>query len=407
MEGEIMNFTLDNRKVALAPKSTQDLALDILASSRRRAEYSMAIELTGIVKRFGSFTALDGVSLAARDGEFLALLGPSGSGKTTLLRILAGLERPDAGSLRLQAQRVDAVRPSDPHVGLVFQHYALFRHMSVFNNVAFGLKVKKGKERLSKDEIRRRVLRLLQLVQLDNLQDRYPAQLSGGQRQRVALARALAVEPKLLLLDEPFGALDAKVRKELRRWLRGLHDNMGLTSIFVTHDQEEALELADRVVVMSNGRIEQIGTPAEIYDHPASPFVYQFIGNSNRFECNVSRGQVWIGGQSFGGTSDTYPDGPAQAFVRPHDLEIRSAGSLGIPATIRQIFTAGNLLRVELDLKDDGQVAEVEIDRFRSIGDLTAGRAVVLIPQRIKLFPIAGPQPAEPAESARLVSQAG
>jgi len=403
-----MTFTLDNRRVSLAPKSTQELARDILTASRTRAEQSMAIELTGIVKRFGNFTALNGVTLAARDGEFLALLGPSGSGKTTLLRILAGLERPDSGSLRLQKQKVDAIRPSDRNVGLVFQHYALFRHMTVFNNVAFGLNVKRGSERLPKSEIRDRVMRLLQLVQLGNLQDRYPAQLSGGQRQRVALARALAVEPKLLLLDEPFGALDAKVGKELRRWLRGLYDSMGLTSIFVTRDQEEALELADRVVVMSQGKIEQTGTPAEIYDHPVSPFVYQFIGNSNRFECEVSRGQVWIGGQSFGGTGDIYSDGPALAFVRPHDLEIRPAGSgYGIPATIRQLFTAGNLLRVELDLKDSSQVVEVEVDRSRSIGDLTPGRAVLLTPQRIKLFPREGADTPPVTEPVRRISQAG
>jgi sulfate transport system ATP-binding protein len=279
--------------------------------------------------------------------------------------------------------------------------------MTVFDNVAFGLSVKRGPERMSKSEIRERVLRLLQLVQLGNLQDRYPAQLSGGQRQRVALARALAVEPKLLLLDEPFGALDAKVRKELRRWLRGLHDSMGLTSIFVTHDQEEALELADRVVVMSQGKIEQIGTPAEIYDHPASPFVYQFIGSSNRFECEVARGQVFIGGQSFGGTGDVYPDGPALAFVRPHDLEIRSAGSgFGIPATVRQVFTAGNLLRVELDVQDGKHIVEVELDRSRNIGDLSTGRDVLLMPQRIKLFPRSGVEVPAAAPIRRL-TQAG
>jgi sulfate/thiosulfate transport system ATP-binding protein len=398
-----MAFTVDNRRISLAPTPAAGNAWNNDGESER----NMAIELTGIVKKFGNFTALDGVSLAARDGEFLALLGPSGSGKTTLLRILAGLDWPDSGTLKLHSQRVDAIRPSDRNVGLVFQHYALFRHMTVFDNVAFGLSVKRGPERMAKSEIRERVLRLLQLVQLGNLQDRYPAQLSGGQRQRVALARALAVEPKLLLLDEPFGALDAKVRKELRRWLRGLHDSMGLTSIFVTHDQEEALELADRVVVMSQGKIEQIGTPAEIYDHPASPFVYQFIGNSNRFECEVARGQVFIGGQSFGGTGDVYPDGPALAFVRPHDLEIRSAGSgFGIPAMVRQVFTAGNLLRVELDVHDGRQIVEVEVDRSRNIGDLSTGRDVLLMPQRIKLFPRSGAEiPA--AAPIRRLTQAG
>jgi sulfate transport system ATP-binding protein len=402
MGTETMGFTVDNRRISLTPRAAEGNARNDTG-----AEHNMAIELTGIVKRFGNFTALNGVSLAARDGEFLALLGPSGSGKTTLLRILAGLERPDAGTLRLHSQQVASIQPNDSNVGLVFQHYALFRHMTVFDNVAFGLSVKRGKDRLPKSEIRERVMKLLQLVQLGNLQDRYPAQLSGGQRQRVALARALAVEPRLLLLDEPFGALDAKVRKELRRWLRGLHDSMGLTSIFVTHDQEEALELADRVVVMSQGKIEQIGTPAEIYDHPATPFVYQFIGNSNRFECDVARGQVWIDGQSFGGTGDVYPDGPALAFVRPHDLEIRAAGSgFGIPATVRQVFTAGNLLRVELDVHKGRQIVEVELDRSRNIGDLSNGRDVLLMPQRIKLFPRNGVEPAAAPDVARRISQA-
>jgi sulfate transport system ATP-binding protein len=247
----------------------------------------------------------------------------------------------------------------------------------------------------------------LAMVGLTGFGKRAAHALSGGQRQRVALARALILKPKVLLLDEPFGALDAKVRKELRRWLRGLHDSMGLTSIFVTHDQEEALELADRVVVMSQGKIEQIGTPAEIYDHPASPFVYQFIGNSNRFECEVARGQVFISGQSFGGTGDVYPDGPALAFVRPHDLEIRAAGSgFGIPATVRQVFTAGNLLRVELDVQDGKHIVEVELDRSRNIGDLSSGRDVLLMPQRIKLFPRSGAEVPAAAPIRRL-TQAG
>jgi sulfate transport system ATP-binding protein len=229
------------------------------------------IELTNITKRFGDYPALHGIDLQIKPGEFIALLGPSGSGKTTLLRIIAGLEFQDSGEVRLDGIDVSNVKVAERHVGFVFQHYALFRHMSVADNVAFGLTVRRAKKRLSRKDIRARAEELLKLVQLEGLGSRYPAQLSGGQRQRVALARALAVEPKLLLLDEPFGALDAQVRKDLRRALRDLHRQVGLTSVFVTHDQEEALELADRVVVMNHGRIEQIGTADEIYIAPATP----------------------------------------------------------------------------------------------------------------------------------------
>jgi sulfate transport system ATP-binding protein len=348
---------------------------------------AMAIELTDIAKRFGSFTALDQVSVYARDGEFLALLGPSGSGKTTLLRIIAGLELADSGTLQFKGEDLSRRSARDRRIGLVFQHYALFRHMTVFDNVAFGLRVKKRRERPTKTAIEERVSRLLRLVQLDRLADRYPGQLSGGQRQRVALARALAVEPELLLLDEPFGALDAKVRKELRRWLRQLHDEMGLTSIFVTHDQEEALELADRVVVMNEGRIEQIGTPTEVYDNPATPFVYQFIGNSNRFECQIIDGHVSIAGHVVGASDEGLPNGPALAFVRPHDFDIRSAkGGLGVPAVIRHLFAAGTLLRIELQLAATEQIVEVEVDRSHPNPDLSPGRPVVLSPRTVKIF---------------------
>ncbi len=250
----------------------------------------MTIAISQITKRFGSFVALDAVDLCVESGELLALLGPSGSGKTTLLRILGGLDRADSGHISFFGEAALGLTPRDRQVGFVFQHYSLFRHMTVFDNVGFGLKVRPRKERLTHPEIAERVLKLLELVQLAPLAHRYPSQLSGGQRQRVALARALAIEPKVLLLDEPFGALDAKVRKELRRWLRRLHDEMHITSVFVTHDQEEALELADRVVVMNGGRIEQVGTPTEVYEHPASPFVYDFLGNVNRFACTVEKG---------------------------------------------------------------------------------------------------------------------
>jgi sulfate/thiosulfate transport system ATP-binding protein len=243
----------------------------------------MRIQIEHVSRRFGEFVALDRVSLNIESGEFLALLGPSGSGKTTILRVIAGLERIDEGAVRFEGEDITGQSPRERNVGLVFQHYALFRHMTVFDNVAFGLRVRPRSKRLSRAEIRQRVSELLELVQIGWLAGRYPSQLSGGQRQRVALARALAVGPRTLLLDEPFGALDAKVRKELRLWLRKLHDEMGLTSIFVTHDQDEAIELADRIAVMNHGRIEQIGTPKQIYDDPANPFVYEFVGTATRF----------------------------------------------------------------------------------------------------------------------------
>jgi sulfate transport system ATP-binding protein len=348
----------------------------------------LTIEIEGLVKRFGSFVALTGVDLSVRDGEFLALLGPSGSGKTTLLRILAGLDFPDSGTLHFNGESVAAVGARDRQVGFVFQHYALFRHMTVFENVAFGLRVKPRDQRPDKTEIRRRVTELLRLVQLEPLGDRYPNQLSGGQRQRVALARALAITPKVLLLDEPFGALDAKVRKELRRWLRRLHDDMGLTSVFVTHDQEEALELADRVVVMSEGRIEQVGTPRHVYDDPATPFVYEFLGNANRLECRVSGGAVEIGGTRIAIPQAGLPDGPAIAFVRPHDLLIDGAAAPShIPATVRHQSDNGPLLRVELELAGTGQTVEAEAVRHAGeASGLKNGQRVGLMLRQIKVF---------------------
>nr|MBP8215672.1 sulfate ABC transporter ATP-binding protein [Propionivibrio sp.] len=278
----------------------------------------MSIEICGVGKRFGNFVALDDINLSIPTGELVALLGPSGCGKTTLLRIIAGMETADAGHVKFAGEEATRLHARERKVGFVFQHYALFRHMSVFENVAFGLRVKPRAERPDEASIRRRVMDLLKLVQLDWLADRYPSQLSGGQRQRIALARALAVEPKVLLLDEPFGALDTKVRKELRRWLRRLHDEMHISSVFVTHDQEEALEVADRVVVMNHGKIEQIGTPDEVYSNPASPFVYQFLGNVNVFHSRVHGNWADIGQASPAATSD----GEALAFVRPHDIDI-------------------------------------------------------------------------------------
>src|SRR5687767_4997033 len=284
----------------------------------------MAIEVKNLCKNFSDFSALNGVNLKVNDGELVALLGPSGSGKTTLLRIIAGLEFPDSGHVLIDGKEATDKHVQERHVGFVFQHYALFRHMTVFDNVAFGLRVRPRAGRPSPAAIRARVIDLLKLVQLDWLANRYPNELSGGQRQRVALARALAVEPKLLLLDEPFGSLDAKVRQELRRWLRRLHDTIRLTSVFVTHDQEEALEVSDRIVVMSRGKVEQIGTPQEVFDRPATAFVMSFLGHVNLVN---------------GG------------YVRPHEFDVvRDAadGDLGLWGTVRHVVVAGGLVRLEL-----------------------------------------------------------
>ncbi|OOG76925.1 sulfate ABC transporter ATP-binding protein, partial [Sinorhizobium sp. A49] len=279
----------------------------------------MEVRVQNIRKEFGRFPALDNVSLDIRSGELIALLGPSGSGKTTLLRLVAGLESPTDGMIFFGDEDASQKTVQQRNIGFVFQHYALFRHMTVLDNVSFGLKVRPANRRPPAAEIRKRALDLLDLVQLSGLEKRYPAQLSGGQRQRVALARAMAVEPNVLLLDEPFGALDAQVRKELRRWLREIHDRTGHTTIFVTHDQEEALELADRVVVMSKGAIEQVGTPDEIYDHPVSPFVYGFIGQSNALSVTLQNGEIWFEDRPIGLRAPTEPDGAATLYFRPHD----------------------------------------------------------------------------------------
>src|SRR5262249_48717640 len=286
----------------------------------------MTIEVKNLVKRFGAFAALDGVDLRVADGELLALLGPSGSGKTTLLRIIAGLDWPDTGEVAFDGENALSRGAGERHVGFVFQHYALFRHMTVFENVAFGLRVQPRAIRKSETEIRARVKGLLDLVQLDWLSNRYPHQLSGGQRQRIALARALAIEPRILLLDEPFGALDAKVRKELRQWLRSLHHEIHVTSIFVTHDQEEALEVANRVAVMDKGRIEQFGTPTEVYDSPASAFVHGFIGESIELPVEIADGGVQLGGETLAIAADGMGPGASRLFIRRHDMQIGPAG---------------------------------------------------------------------------------
>ena len=348
----------------------------------------MSIEVRRLCKRFNDHVALDDVSFTVREGELLALLGPSGSGKTTLLRVIAGLERADAGSVLFDG--ADAARrdPRDRGVGFVFQHYALFRHMTVFENVAFGLRVRPRSARPAEAEIRRKVDELLALVQLDYLGARYPSQLSGGQRQRVALARALAVEPRVLLLDEPFGALDAKVRQELRRWLRRLHAEIHLTSVFVTHDQEEALELANRVVVMNEGRIEQDGTPEDVVEHPATPFVVNFLGQVNIFHGRVQNGTAWLGPLAI-----EYPEHPhteartAAGYARPHELEVeRSDTGGGLWATVTDVRAAGAVVKLEL-ADDDRHLVQVELgrDQYERVRAIV-GERVYLKPRRIRVF---------------------
>ena len=337
----------------------------------------MSIIATNIRKTFGAYTALDGVNLNVPAGKLVALLGPSGSGKTTLLRIIAGLEFADEGTGRIEfhGEDVSETPAGKRGVGFVFQHYALFRHMTVAQNIAFGLDVRKRADRPSKTEIAARVDKLLKLVQLDGLGGRFPTQLSGGQRQRVALARALAVEPKVLLLDEPFGALDARVRKDLRRWLRQFQREIGVTTIFVTHDQEEALELADEVVVMNNAKIEQVGSPQDVYDRPASPFVIEFLGNVNRF---AALGHPLPGA------------GPDVLYVRPHDVDIQRdyRGEHGIRVRVRHVFSAGNYGRVALERADNAETIDAEVSRFRlSELNLQVGDEVWVVFRHIRLFP--------------------
>jgi sulfate transport system ATP-binding protein len=349
----------------------------------------MSIEVRGITKRFGAFTAVDDVSLQVEEGELVGLLGPSGSGKTTVLRIIAGLERPDLGSVWLDGVDVSRETVARRGVGFVFQHYALFRHLTVFENVAFGLRVRPRAQRPSAAAIKERVQTLLELVQLDKLAGRLPSQLSGGQRQRVALARALAVEPRVLLLDEPFGALDATVRRELRRWLRRLHDELHVTSLFVTHDQEEALEVSDRVVIMHQGRIEQVGSPDEIYERPSSAFVYQFVGDVNLFSGRVSDGYAHVGGVALPvDPSAAREDGSATVLIRPHllDIDREPNGARQFGAQVTQIAPRGPIVRVAL-VTDDGDHVRVDVSRERHARlNLLAGERVFLRPHDGEVF---------------------
>lgn len=347
----------------------------------------MSIEIRNVSKNFGQFNALNNINLDIQTGELVALLGPSGCGKTTLLRIIAGMEVPDAGEIHFHGEDATNTHTRERQVGFVFQHYALFRHMTVFENVAFGLRVRPKKTRPSEAEIQRRVHELLSLVQLDWLADRYPPQLSGGQRQRIALARSLAVEPRVLLLDEPFGALDAKVRKDLRRWLRRLHDELHVTSVFVTHDQEEALEVADRVVVMNNGIVEQMGTPEEVYDHPASPFVYQFLGNVNLFHSRVHAGWARLGDlQVEAQEHRDAQDAPALAYVRPHDIDIqRSSDGDALRVTISHIHAIGPIVHLELKNENEFIEAELSREKFTEL-NFKEGETVFIKPRALRVF---------------------
>lgn len=318
----------------------------------------MGIQISDISKRFGDFVALEGIHLEIPDGKLTALLGPSGSGKTTLLRIIAGLETPDSGSIRFFGEDATQKQTRDRKVGFVFQHYALFKHMTIFENVAFGLRVRPRATRPGKEAIREKVERLLDMVQLKGMARRLPSELSGGQKQRVALARALAVEPKVLLLDEPFGALDARVRQELRRWLRYLHDELHITSVFVTHDQEEALEVADDIVILNKGKIEQSGPPEEVYDHPANPFVYSFLGNVNLFHARLEEGALSL-------PMREKNDGDSTLFIRPHDISIApdNADGKGIAARVVAHKVLGNRVRVTLKTEEGEREVEAEIEK--------------------------------------------
>ncbi|HYZ32845.1 MAG TPA: sulfate ABC transporter ATP-binding protein [Crenalkalicoccus sp.] len=337
----------------------------------------VAIAIENVVKRYGGragnpAAALDGVSLTAREGELLAMVGPSGSGKTTLLRAIAGLETIEGGRILLGGEDATSIPARERRIGFVFQHYALFRHMSVFENVAFGLRARKRRERPAEAAIRARVMELLEMVQLSAFAERRPSALSGGQRQRVALARALAIEPRVLLLDEPFGALDAKVRRDLRRWLRELHERLGLTTLFVTHDQEEALELADRVAILNKGRLEQIGAPAEVYDTPATPFVAEFLGDAVRVP-------VRPGFLRHVGTRDA-----AVVLVRPHDIEVRAPepAAPGVPGRVLRAVSRGGARLLELEL-DDGTRLEAEVARSNGAAEGFGPGAQVLVHARV------------------------
>ncbi|MDP1730414.1 MAG: sulfate/molybdate ABC transporter ATP-binding protein [Devosia sp.] len=346
----------------------------------------MEVRVANVRKEFDRFPALHDISLDIRSGELIALLGPSGSGKTTLLRLIAGLEAPTEGAIYFGEEDASYKSVQERNVGFVFQHYALFRHMTILENISFGLKVRPSATRPPKGEIRRRALELLDLVQLSGLEKRYPNQLSGGQRQRVALARALAIEPRVLLLDEPFGALDAQVRRELRKWLREIHDNTNHTTVFVTHDQEEALELADRLVVMSQGMIEQVGSPDDVYDKPNSPFVFGFIGESSYLPVEVENKELWVGGRAIGLPAPDETTGAALLYFRPHDVELVEDGAAlaGVVAASRRV---GGTRRVELEIGGGKERVEIDLPFDHPAGEKSR---IAFRPKRWRLFPVKG-----------------
>ena len=346
----------------------------------------MKIALHDVTKRFGAFTALDRIDLDIHSGELVALLGPSGSGKTTLLRIVAGLEWPDQGDVRFDGEDALLRSVGERNVGFVFQHYALFRHMTVFENVAFGLRARRRKLHLREHEIRQRVQKLLDLVQLGSLGGRHPAQLSGGQRQRIALARALAIEPRILLLDEPFGALDAKVRKELRRWLRQLHEEIHVTSVFVTHDQEEALELADPVIVLDKGRVQQVGTPEDVYERPQTAFVQSFIGEALSVPVTIQAGAVHFAGRKLDLDPQGTSDGAASLFIRPYDIAIVSdSAAAALNGVVKHVHGFGPARRVEIALPEGGREHFIELNVPRQDA-IAVGQRIGLAPRAYRLF---------------------
>lgn len=369
----------------------------------------MDVSIRNIRKEFRGALALKDISLDICSGELIALLGPSGSGKTTLLRLIAGLEFPTRGAIFFGGEDASMKSVRERHIGFVFQHYALFKHMTVEGNIAFGLKIRRRSERPDREDIAKRVAELLELVQLHGLEKRYPSQLSGGQRQRVALARALAIDPNVLLLDEPFGALDAQVRKDLRRWLRELHDRTRHTTVFVTHDQEEALELADRVVVMSDGVIEQVGTPDEVYDCPATPFVYGFLGSVNVIPAHVTDGQIRLEAfeTTLGPADSCNFEGPADLYVRAHDFEVSDDRLHAIPGIIRMVRHFSGLMRMEVGVPGRKGVITVEIPEGRFPGKpwLEEGGRILLRPRRFGVFPQMTDRMGRPSRRADVLRQ--
>jgi sulfate transport system ATP-binding protein len=356
---------------------------DVLADTKT-IKRGASIRIEGVEQDFGAFPALRDVSLDIQSGELVALLGPSGSGKTTLLRVIAGLNSPDRGRVLFDGEDATNLPVQDRYVGMVFQNYALFKHMTVAHNIAYGLKVRPRRTRPSRAAIRTRVAELLQFVQLDGLGGRYPAQLSGGQRQRVALARALAIEPRVLLLDEPFGALDARVRKDLRRWLRDIHKQTGLTTVFVTHDQDEAMELADRVVVLNEGRIEQIGTPEELYDRPASPFVISFVGEAVALPVTIADGHVKFGGRELHIDTHGLRSGPARVFFRPADIAVAAEGNGDLEGRVESLRRTPAGVRATIAIDGYDQTLEIDSPLERSAA---LGGRVPLSLAKARIFP--------------------